>query len=350
MMNKRTRIVIVGLGLVGKRHAEAIRQVPEAELVGIVDTSDSALQYANEQSLAFTRELADVFELCKPDGVILATPTPLHVEQGTLCVQHSCPVLIEKPLATIASDAEKLLSMAQSVNVAIMVGHHRRFNPLIQKARRLIDEDLLGEIRSVQAQCWLYKPDHYFTEAPWRTRLGAGPVSVNLVHDIDLLRYLCGEVISVAAQMAPSSRGFENEEVAAAVLKFHNNAVGTISVSDGIVAPWSWELTAREYPVYPTTQQSCYQIGGTRGSLSVPDLTLWHQDGGGDWWKPINTTSFHCEVSDPLINQISHFVRVIEQHEEPLVSGLEGLKTLRVLEAMQQAAMTGNTISIAPVE
>lgn len=348
-MNKKTGIVIVGLGLVGKRHADAIRQVPEAELVGIVDTSDAALQYANEQGLAFTHELADVFELCKPDGVILATPTPLHVEQAELCVQHSCPVLIEKPLATSASEAENLLTMAQTANVSILVGHHRRFNPLIQKARSLIDEDLLGEIRSVQAQCWLYKPDHYFAEAPWRTRLGAGPVSVNLVHDIDLLRYLCGEVVSVAAQMAPSSRSFENEEVAAAVLKFHNNAVGTISVSDGIVAPWSWELTAREYPVYPTTQQSCYQIGGTRGSLSVPDLTLWHQNGEGDWWKPINTTSFHSEASDPLVNQISHFVRVIEQSEEPLVSGLEGLKTLRVLEAMQQAAKTGNTVSIAPV-
>ena len=66
MMNKKTGIVIVGLGLVGKRHADAIRQVPEAELVGIVDTSDAALQYANEQGLAFTHELADVFELCKP--------------------------------------------------------------------------------------------------------------------------------------------------------------------------------------------------------------------------------------------------------------------------------------------
>lgn len=345
-MSKSTKIVIVGLGLVGRRHADAIQQIADAVLVGVVDTSEAALAYARESGTACVDDLATAFDRFSPDGVILSTPTPLHVEQGNFCVQQKCPVLIEKPLATSATEAEGLIADAEQLDVPVLVGHHRRYNPLIQKARALIEEGIVGNIRSVHAQCWLYKPDHYFEEAPWRTRSGAGPLSVNLVHDIDLLRYLCGEIVSVSAQMAPSSRGFENEEVAAAVLGFENNAVGTVSVSDGIVSPWSWELTAREYPVYPSTQESCYLIGGSQGSLSVPDLTVWNQNGNRDWWAPISATSVHREASDPLINQIEHFVSVINKQETPLVSGSEGLKTMRVLEAISESARSGRTINV----
>ncbi len=344
-MNK-ARLVIVGLGLVGKRHAEAISHVADAELVGVVDTNEAAIQFASSCGVRCIDNLPEAFETFRPDGVILSTPTPLHVEQGHVCVDRGCPVLIEKPLATSATVATELVASAEQKSVPILVGHHRRHNPLIQKARTLIEEGAIGEVRSVHGQCWFYKPDHYFAEAPWRTQIGAGPVSVNLVHDIDLIRYLCGEVVTVSAQTAASSRGFENEEVAAAVLGFENNAIGTVTVSDGIVSPWSWELTAREYPVYPTTQESCYQIGGSHGSLSVPDLTLWNQNGRQDWWEPINATLVHREASDPLINQIAHFVRVIQKQEAPLVSGMEGLKTMRVLEAIETAAKSGRTVSI----
>lgn len=345
IMNK-ARLVIVGLGLVGKRHSDAISLVPDADLVGIVETSESAKTFAIDRGISCVDSLQAAFEQFQPDGVILSTPTPLHVEQGEYCVEQRCPVLIEKPLATSATEAENLIAIAERESVPILVGHHRRHNPLIQKARALIDDGAIGDVRSVHAQCWFYKPDHYFAEAPWRTRKGAGPVSVNLVHDIDLIRYLCGEVTTVSAQTAPSSRGFENEEVAAAVLGFENNAIGTVTVSDGIVSPWSWELTAQEYPVYPTTQESCYQIGGSHGSLSVPDLTLWNQNGKQDWWEPINATLVHREASDPLVNQIAHFVRVIQKQEAPLVSGSEGLKTMRVLEAIETAATSGNTVRI----
>lgn len=349
-MSIKTRIMIVGLGLVGRRHADAIRQVPGVKLAGVAEPSDSGRTYALECGVECADDLHSGFEKFKPDGVILSTPTPLHVEQAEFCVERDCPVLIEKPLATTATEAEELIAGAERRNVPVLVGHHRRYNPLIQKARALIDEGAVGQIRSVHGQCWLYKPDHYYEEAPWRTKIGAGPLSVNLVHDIDLLRYLCGEITNVSAQMAPSSRGFENEEVAAAVLGFENSAVGTVSVSDGIVSPWSWELTAREYPVYPSTQQSCYLIGGSNGSLSVPDLTLWNQkelgDGKGDWWAPINAMSVHRDASDPLINQIAHFVAVIKHKEQPLVSGVEGLKTMRVLEAISESARAGTMVAV----
>lgn len=331
----------------GKRHADIINQHPETTLIAIVDPSEAGRDFAQAQDLPCFGSLAELFEVSAPDGVVLSTPTPLHLVQGLECVQQGCPVLVEKPLAASAQDGLRLVVAAEKANVPLLVGHHRRHNPLIQKAREVIDAGEIGEIRAVHASCWFYKPDAYFDEAPWRKEAGAGPILVNLVHDVDLVRYLCGEVISVQAQAAPSARGFANEDVAAAVLKFEGGAIGTITVSDSIVAPWSWELTAREHPIYPPTSESCYMFGGSHGALSLPDLRLWtHRDGPRDWWTPISATTFVRAASDPLVNQIDHFAEVIRGRAEPIVSGREGHRTLQVIEAIQSAARTGKTVLV----
>lgn len=345
-MSTATRLIVAGLGLVGKRHAEAIRRSKTVELAGTVDPSASARRHAADWGLPCYDSLSEMFADQTPDGVILATPTPLHADQALECVARRCPVLVEKPLATTAADARRLVDAARDADVPVLVGHHRRHNPLVKKARAVIEAGGIGDIRAVHSTCWFYKPDHYFDEAPWRKLKGAGPISVNLVHDVDLIRHLCGEVVSVQAQAAPSSRGFENEDVAAAVLRFENGAIGTITVSDSVVAPWSWEMTAREYPVYPSTSQSCLLVGGTHGSLSVPDITLWTHQGDRDWWNPISATTAPRDASNPLDNQIAHFAAVIAGQEQPLVSAEEGLRTLQVIEAIQTAAKCGETVFV----
>ena len=95
------------------------------------------------------------------------------------------------------------------------------------------------------------------------------------MHDIDLMRHLCGEITHIQAASRSSTRGYANEELSAAILKFENGGIGTVSVSDSIVSPWSWEYTSQENPVYPYSAQSSYQIGGSEGALSVPDLAYW---------------------------------------------------------------------------
>lgn len=340
------RFAIVGLGLVGKRHAEAIGSVENIRLVAIAEPGEDGKEYAALQGLAYYSDVSDLLAAEKLDGVILATPTKLHVAQGLECVAAGIPTLIEKPLADEVSEATLLVEAAERAGVPILVGHHRRYNPLIRKAKAIIDDGQIGQVRAVHGTCWFYKPDAYFDVAPWRKCKGAGPVSVNLVHDVDLIRHLCGEIVSVQAQASPSRRGFENEDVAAALLTFENGVIGTITVSDSIVAPWSWEMTSREYPIYPATAQSSYMIGGSHGSISVPDLTLWTHQELRDWWTPISATSTPCDASDPLVNQIEHFAAVIEGRVAPLVSGREGLKTLAVIDAIQRSAQSGQMVSI----
>lgn len=339
-MGRSMKLAVVGAGLVGQRHIAAMSQVDGVELGAVVEPGPT------NQTVPVFGSFDDMFAAVDVDGVILSTPTLMHVHGGMACVERGVPVLIEKPLAASADDAQGLIDRARQKDVPILVGHHRRHNPIIQKTAQLIEDGAIGQVRAAQVTCWFYKPDDYFEVAPWRKKSGAGPISVNLVHDVDLMRYFLGEVVTVQAQTAPSLRGFENEDLAAAVLRFENGAVCTITVSDSIASPWSWELTSREYPIYPATNESCYLIGGSEGALSIPDMRLWQHEGGTSWWNPIKATAMPVSSSDPLINQIAHFRDVIAGTATPLVTGEEGLKTLRVVEAIQTAARTQSLVQL----
>jgi len=349
-MQSNTRIAVVGFGLVGKRHAETLRRIPELELAAIVEPDPAGRAQAIKLGAPCFATLEEMFASDTVDGVILATPTPLHVEQGLTCIDQGCPVLIEKPISVSSKEALKLTQAASRKGVPLLVGHHRRHNGMVRAAKAAIDEGVIGTLRAVQATCWFYKPGYYFEAAPWRTKKGAGPISVNLVHDVDLLRHFCGEVASVQAHSVPSMRGFENEDLAAAILTFQSGAIATISVSDSIAAPWSWELTAGENPSYPATLESCYLIGGSKGALSVPDLRVWHHDGEPDWWNPIAAKTLITEAGDPLATQAIQFAAVINGEQKPVVSGLEGARSLQVVEAIQKSADSKKPININPLE
>lgn len=340
-MSGPVKLAVVGAGLVGKRHITAIAQVADVDLAAVVEPGPA--QFGDVPVFADLHAMLDQQTV---DGVILSTPTPLHLDGALQCIAQGLPVLVEKPLAVSVAEAAKIVRASEISGVPVLVGHHRRHNPLIQKAARLIRDGAIGDVRVAQSTCWFYKPDDYFEEAHWRTQPGAGPVSVNLVHDVDLIRSFCGEVVTVQAQLAPSRRGFANEDLAAAVLRFESGAICTMSVSDSVVAPWSWEMTAAEYPIYPVTDQSCYLIGGSEGSLSIPDMRLWRHDGDKSWWNAISATMMPHAASDPLVNQIAHFARVIRKEDVPLVSAQDGLRTMQVIEAIETSAETQSLVHI----
>ena len=339
------QIAVAGVGLIGKRHVAAIRAAQGVELACIVDPSEAGRAFAVDTGARYFPTLAEMITAKVADGVVLATPNQLHVEQGLDCVAAGQPALVEKPLGVDVAAATVLVEAAAKAGVALLTGHHRRYNPLIEKAHSVVASGQLGQITAVQAQTWLMKPDDYF-DTDWRRRKGAGPVFLNLIHDIDLLRHFCGEVDSVHAMDSNAIRGNEVEDTCVILLRFASGALGTVNVSDTVVAPWSWELTARENPAYPATTEDCYWIGGTQGSLALPNLALWANPGKRSWWEPISATKMIFDFEDPLIRQIAHFAAVIRGEAAPLVSGADGLQTLRVIEAIKSSAARGTTVDL----
>lgn len=338
-MPQMVSISVAGAGQIGRSHIAAIRACDECRLHAIVDPAPAARTLAQDLGVAWFATIAEMLERSRPDGVVLATPNQLHVEHGMACVEAGIAALVEKPFATDVASGRRLVDAAAAGSVPLLTGHHRRHNPLIAAARDRIVSGALGAIVSVHAMFWMMKPDDYF-DTPWRRQPGAGPVFLNLIHDIDLLRHLVGEIVEVQAIESNGVRSNPVEETAVVLLRFAGGALGTVNVSDPVVAPWSWELTARENPVYPATEESCYFIGGTHGSLELPGVGLWANTGRRSWHEPIAATRYPISREDPLLRQIHQFAAVIRGEEVPLVSGLEGLKTLAVIEAVKMSART----------
>lgn len=344
-MTGRVPLAVVGAGLIGRRHAEAIALSAHAALAAVVDPSPAARDLAAARGVPWYADLADLPQgLCA--GVILATPNQMHVAGALECIARGLPVLIEKPLATDAAGAARIVAAAEAAGVPTLTGHHRRHNPLIAAARAQIAGGALGRVLSVHGMFWLRKPDDYF-DLPWRREPGAGPVFLNLIHDIDLLRHLVGEVVAVQAVQSNAVRGHAVEETCVMTLEFAGGALGTVNVSDAIPAPWSWEMTAAENPAYPATDQACYWIGGTLGSLELPRGRLWHHAGKQGWWDPLSATVAPRAAGDPLVIQADHFADVAAGRADPLVSAREGMNTLNVTLAVQTAAREGRRVTLA---
>ncbi len=218
----RTRpldIAVMGAGLIGKRHIEGVLAEPRTALAAIIDPSPAARDEARANGLPWFASLAEALANTRPDGVIVATPNQLHVANALDVVAAGIPVLIEKPVADDAEAAAGLVRRAEASGVPILVGHHRRHNPIIRQAKRLIESGRLGRIRSVHGSFWVAKPDDYF-EVTWRREPGAGPIFINLIHDVDLFRHLLGEVESVHAMESNAARGHAVEDTAVSAPAF----------------------------------------------------------------------------------------------------------------------------------
>lgn len=332
-------IAVAGAGLIGRQHIARIRASTIARVAAVIDPAPEARAFAKTAGLPWSPTLDALLATGKPDGLIIATPNQMHVEHGLAAIAAGVPVLVEKPIADTVAGAERLVDAAERAGVPLAVGHHRRHSATIARAKAIIESGRLGRIVAVHAFFWLMKPDDYF-DVSWRRQPGAGPILVNLIHDIDLMRHLVGEIADVTAWTSATVRGHPVEETAVLLFRFANGALGTATVSDTIVAPWSYEHTAGENPAYPRTDQFAYVIGGTEGSLSLPRLEVWSNAKRRSWHEPFTVGREIAPDADPLVRQLEQFVNVVRGEAPPLVSGREGLETLRVIERIKRAAAT----------
>ena len=131
-MSPRTRIAVVGFGLIGRRHVDVVVRSPKCKLAAIVDSNPASKAAAEDQGAPVYSDLSDMIRAESPDGIVLATPTPLHIEQGLTCIGAGCPTLIEKPIAVTSIDArllteaaDKAGASADDVDPAVRAAEHR---------------------------------------------------------------------------------------------------------------------------------------------------------------------------------------------------------------------------------
>ena len=346
----KVRIAVIGAGAFGQRHLSYLQREPLCEVAAIADPMPAAAELATSLGYQYFSDYRKMLDVAKPEGAIIASPNALHAPMGLACAERGVHILVEKPIAETLAAAQSLAAAAENARVALLVGHHRRYNPVIEKAREIVRGGGIGRPTTVVALWLIRKPDSYFDVA-WRREPGGGPVLINLIHDIDDLRFICGEIASVQAITSSAIRGFAVEDTAAITLRFANGALGTATLSDTVPAPWSWEMTSGEAPHYPQRPENCYLFSGTEGSLTVPKLELWRYDGEKSWTQPLIKQTLEVANEDPLTRQLRHFCRVIRGEETPRITGADAARTLAATLAVIDAARSGNVVSLAaPVD
>lgn len=342
------RIALLGAGLIGREHGRRIQAQAQCALHSVVDPSEAGRDFAAAMDVPLHSALEQLLAGPLPDAALIATPNALHGPQALALLRRGVPVLIEKPITDTLEAAQDLVRAVRQSGVPVLVGHHRRHGAILRAAHAHIASGALGRLVALNASVLFHKPDDYFAAAPWRTQPGGGPVLINLVHEIDTLRHLAGEINAVQATTSNATRGHEVEDSAAVLLEFSNGALGTLILSDCAAATRSWEQTAGENPAYARdTTQDCLFIAGTRGSIAVPTLHTWHaSDAAPSWTKPMSTRQLPLEDADPLINQLDHFCDVVRGRSLPLISAEDALGTLQATLAVQRAAQTRARVAL----
>jgi len=345
----RTRIAIAGAGYIGQAHMAVARASASVMLSAIVDPAPAAADIAAQAGVPLYQSLEELLARDRPDGLILATPNPLHVPQALKCIDAILPILLEKPIATTVAEGAKLVQRVKETGARVLIGHHRAHSPIMAKACEVIASGQLGQLVAVMGSATFLKPDHYFADAPWRREPGAGPILLNMIHEVHNLRMMCGDIVAVQAFASHATRGFAVEDTVSINLRFANGVLGSFLLSDTAACARSWEQTSRENKAYASyDDEDCYVVTGTNGSLSVPTMRLktYPRPEDRSWWKEFEVGVAGMVRDDPLKHQMEHFGCVVRGEVEPLVSAQDGLLNLRITEAIAQAARSGQTVSL----
>jgi predicted dehydrogenase len=340
------RIAVLGAGLIGAEHIKFIQGLGSTHLVAVCDVSAAAAERVQGIGVPFFTDFERLLEEMRPEAAIIALPNPLHAAAALSCMQRGIPSLVEKPLADTLPAALELVAASDAAGVPVLVGHQRRHSPDIAAARHAVEQGALGTLVAINGIWFMRKHASYF-DTPWRRVEGGGPFLINLIHDIDCFRFLCGEIESVQAMASSRIRGFPVEDTAALLMRFRSGAIGSMVLSDAVPSPWAWDTASGQAPYFPHTPSNCYYLGGTAASLAVPGMELWGHRAGGDWRDPLLQQHLATERSNCYINQLRHLVEIVRRGVKPLCDARDGMLTLAATLAVGVAAKEGRVVEVA---
>lgn len=340
------RIAVVGAGVIGRTHIDTLAHVDGLELAAIVEPAPGGRTLAGERGVPCHADVAALIAAGGIDGAVVAVPNALHLPVTGALLEAGIPVLIEKPVAESVTSAAALIALQARTGTPALVGHHRRHNAKVKAAKAAIEGGAIGDLAVATVTCTLMKPASYF-DAAWRRTPGVGgPILINLIHEVDLLRHFFGEVACVQALAGHRIRGLPVEDTAAALLTFERGGVATLAICDAAAGPWSWDMASGENTArFPAYDVSTHIYGGSLGGLSLPDLRLWRHDGALDWTVPMKPTVPAFAWADAYVAQLTHFGAVI-QGAAPLIGIADGSANIVVCDAIHEAARSGGVRSV----
>lgn len=330
------RVLIVGLGSIGKRHLRLARELlPDADIrVLRHQPCDSIPEHAN----GCFSTLAQAIEFV-PQIALIASPSTFHMSAALPLARAEVHLLVEKPLSASIEGIPQLLEICREQGTVLFTGYNLRFLPSLQQFRELLEARKVGRVLSVRAEVGQYLPS-WRPDSDYRQNVSAqaalgGGVLLELSHEIDYLRWLFGEVKWVnAILLKQSDLEIDVEDTAHLTLGFVPRAQ-----EKPVVATLNLDFVRHD------TTRSCTVIGES-GSLRWNALagTVEVFEPGATAWQLLFT--HQAQRDESYLAEWRHFLACVSSGLLPQISGQDGLAVLQVIDAARRSSATGATVQV----
>src|SRR5712664_2163453 len=329
-------IGLIGGGNITETHARAAGAIPGVEISAIHGTNAEKVARLCREHGGTPYQDFDAFLKHRPmDLVIIGSPSGLHATQGIAAARHSLHVLTEKPIEISTARADALIEAANQSKVQLGVIFQDRMKPHIRQLKKWLDQGLLGKPLFVDARVKWYRPPEYYANSRWRGTLaldGGGSINQG-VHTVDLLLWLLGDVARVQARTATLLHKIEAEDTAVAILEFSSGALGI------------FHATTAAYPGYSRR----VEISGSEGTVILEHdriiaANLRNAPAAAAESAALdeNQSASSAVVSDFRGHQsvLEDFLQAIQHDRTPACDGLEGRRSIALIESIYRAATT----------
>ncbi len=351
-MREKFRFGIIGCGANGAVHAEAIAQLPDAQLVAVADISpERARQLATVYGSALYTDVPEMLSREQLDIVIVCTPNGEHGEQACQAMRSGRHVIVEKPMEVSHAAIEEMLHTQHLTRVKLAVTSQHRFDPATIQVYNLVEEQAFGRLVLGTATVPWWRPQTYYDDGwhgTWRFE-GGGALMTQALHSIDLLQWLMGPVKSVYGYIDTQVHRMETEDVAVAILHFASGALGTIAATTGA------------YPGVTTR----IELFGAEGSAVIENDTLAYlqlarDDRGevastgttpGPKKQESNANSIAQERAARSLRshvlQTADMMRAIREDGAPLVDGQAGRQPVEIILGIYESVRTRKEVLLS---
>lgn len=335
---------VVGTGNIAAVHIAAIKQLPNAWVVGVTSRS-SAQEVARKHCVKAYPDMDALLADDDVDVVTVCTPSGVHHEPAVAAARSGRHVIVEKPLEVTIGRARDIIEAADASGVKLATIFMSRFADANMRLKRVIEAGELGQLLQGDAYVKWHRSQEYYDSGDWRGtwRLDGGGALMNqAIHQVDLLLWLMGPVAEVFAYAGTlAHERLEVEDTLVAVLRYRSGALGHISAATSL---WPGQPKALE-------------IHGKRGTVRVRDDAVvgWQLEGlskeepadvVGDEGAASSST-----FADPMAmssenhrRQFEDFLTAVEEDRAPLVDGREGLRSVQLVEAIYRSVREGRPI------
>ena len=327
-MAKKINFGILGGGAIAAFHADAINELDDANLVGLFDPNpENSKAFSEKYGIKAYASYSGMLEDSGIDAVCICTPSSFHAEGAINALEHSKHVVLEKPMAFTAEEADKIIEACEKSNCILTVISQRRFSDDIRYVKKLVEENAFGTISFCDLYLKYWRKEDYYSSSPWKGTLamdGGGALMNQGIHGVDIVLYIMGEAKLLHGKVKTMYHKIETEDTAIALLEFKNGAMGVI------------EGSTCSFPGYARR----IEIMGSTGSVIIRENSIEKLVLNGET-VIVRTNESHSDAtaSDPLAMsnklhkmQISNFIGAINGTEELLIDAKEGKKAVSLIE------------------